>query len=151
MITLISMLVCSILLVQISFSQDIKNTPAEAEAWVKKAIVFYKANGKTKAFAEFSDTKGKFVKGELYIFVYDLKGKCVAHGGNPKMVGRDLIDLKDAEGKSFVKERIDIIKAKGKGWQNYKWSNPATKQIEDKTAYIEKVANIIIGCGVYKK
>jgi cytochrome c len=126
-------------------------TPAEAEALVKKTVTFFKANGADKTFAAVSDLKGAFVKGDLYIFVYDLTGKCVAHGGNPKMVGKDLIDLKDADGKSFVKERLDIIKSKGKGWQNYKWTNPTSKAIENKTAYIEKSGEYIFGCGAYKK
>jgi signal transduction histidine kinase len=128
-----------------------QGTPPQAEALVKKAIQFYKANGKAKAFEEFSNTSGKFVSGDLYVFVYDLTGKCVAHGGNPKMVGKDLLDMKDADGKAFVQERISIAKSKGKGWQNYKWTNPKSKKIEEKTAYIEKVDDIIIGCGAYKK
>ena len=123
----------------------------EAEALVKKAISYYKANGPEKTFTEISDTKGQFVKGDLYVFVYDLSGKCVAHGGNSKMVGKDLIDLKDADGKDFVKERIEIAKTKGSGWQNYKWTNPVSKQIESKTAYIQKVDDYIFGCGAYKK
>jgi signal transduction histidine kinase len=131
-------------------AQGKRGTAAEAEAMVKKAIAFYKANGKEKAFEAISDVKGKFVDGDLYIFAYDMSGKCVAHGGNPKMVGKDLIELKDADGKAFVKERVEIIKAKGKGWQNYKWTNPVTKTIEDKTAYVEKVDDVIIGCGAYK-
>jgi cytochrome c len=132
-------------------AQGKRGTAAEAEAMVKKAVAYLKANGQEKALAEFSDLKGKFVDGDLYVFVYDMTGKCIAHGGNPKMVGKDLIDMKDADGKSFVKERIEIAKGKGKGWQNYKWSNPTTKAIEDKTAYIEKVDDVIIGCGAYKK
>ena len=140
-----------VLFIGTSMAQGKKSTPAEAEAMVKKAIVFLKANGKEKAFAAFSDKNGKFVAGELYIFVYDLTGKCVAHGGNAKMIGKDLIDMKDADGKSFVKERLEIIKSKGKGWQNYKWNNPANGKIEDKTAYIEKSGDVIIGCGAYKK
>jgi cytochrome c len=127
-----------------------KSTPADAEAMVKKAIAFLKANGKDKTLAEVSDPKGKFVVGDLYVFVYDMNGKCLAHGGNAKMIGKDLIEMKDADGKAFVKERIEIIKAKGKGWQNYKWNNPVSKAIEDKTAYIEKADDIIFGCGAYK-
>lgn len=127
-----------------------KGTPAEAEALVKKAVAFYKANGKDKAFAEFSNTKGQFNDRDLYIFVYDMTGKCVAHGQNAKQVGKDLSELTDPDGKAFVKERIEIAKTKGKGWQNYKFSNPTTKKVEDKTAYIEKVDDFIIGSGAYK-
>jgi cytochrome c len=132
------------------FAGEKRGTPAQAEAMVKKAIAFVKANGKDKAFAEISNKEGKFVSGDLYVFVYDMNGKCLAHGGNAKMVGKDLIDLKDPDGKAFVKERVEMAKADGKGWQNYKWNNPATSKIEDKTAYIEKCDDVIVGCGAYK-
>ena len=46
---------------------------------------------------------------------------------------------------------IEIAKTKGKGGQNYKFINPETKAIENKTAYVEKVDGYIIGCGAYKK
>jgi cytochrome c len=126
-------------------------TPAEAEAMVKKAIGMVKADGKEKAFAEISNPKGKFVDRDLYIFVYDMSGNCVAHGFNQKMIGKDLIEMKDTDGKFYVKERIEIAKTKGKGWQDYKYTNPLSKKIEQKSAYIEKVDDLIVGCGVYKK
>lgn len=126
-------------------------TKEEAEALVKKAISMIKAEGKDKAFAEINNPKGKFVDRDLYIFVYDMNGKCVAHGFNPKMIGKDLMEMKDADGRYFVKERIEIAKTKGKGWQDYKFTNPLSKKIELKTAYIEKVDDLIVGCGVYKK
>jgi signal transduction histidine kinase len=126
-----------------------RGTQVEAEAMVKKAIEYIKANGREKAFAEISNPSGKFVDKDLYVFVYDLNGKCVAHGANAKMVGKDLINMKDVDGKEYVKERISIAKNKGKGWQDYKFPNPLTKQIEHKTAYIEKFEDILVGCGVY--
>jgi signal transduction histidine kinase len=132
-------------------AQDKRGTPAQAEAMVKKAIEFIKANGKEKAFEAFNDAKGKFVDGDLYVMVYDLTGKCVAHGANPKMIGKDLIDMKDADGKLFVKERVEMATAKGKGWQNYKWTNPTNKNIEAKTAYIQKLDDVIVCSGAYKK
>ncbi len=126
-------------------------TAPEAEAMVKKAIALVKADGKDKTFAEINNPKGKFVDRDLYIFVYDMSGKCVAHGFNQKMIGKDLIEMKDSDGKFYVKERIEIAKTKGKGWQDYKFTNPLSKKIEQKTAYIEKVDDLIVGCGIYKK
>jgi signal transduction histidine kinase len=126
-------------------------TPSEAEALVKKAVEFLKANGRDKAFAEFSNPKGKFIDRDLYIFVYDLNGKCVAHGFNQKMIGKDLLEMKDPDGKFYVKERVEIAKNKGSGWQDYKFTNPLSKKLEAKTAFVEKVEDIIIGCGAYKK
>jgi hypothetical protein len=52
---------------------DEYGTAAEAEAMVKKAIAYLKANGKDKAFAEFSNPKGQFVDRDLYVTVYDLQ------------------------------------------------------------------------------
>jgi signal transduction histidine kinase len=126
-------------------------TAAEAEAMVKKAVAEIKAVGKDKAFAEINDTKGKFTDRDLYVFIYDMSGKCVAHGFNLKMIGKDLAEMKDPDGKFYVKERIEIAKSKGKGWQDYKFTNPSSKKIENKTAYLEKVDDLIVGCGVYKK
>jgi cytochrome c len=126
-------------------------TKTEAESMVKKAIAFYKANGKDKAFAEVSNTGGQFVKEDLYVFVYDITGKCVAHGFNKSMIGMDLSALKDPNGKLFVKERIEIATTKGSGWQDYLFTNPVDKKIEPKTAYVEKVDNFIFGCGAYKQ
>jgi len=112
------------------FAAEKRGTAAEAEKMVKKAIAFYKAKGKDAAFAEINNTKGQFTDRDLYVFVYDLSGKCVAHGQNLKMIGKELIDMKDADGKAFVKERVEIAKTKGSGWQDYKFTDPITKLID---------------------
>jgi signal transduction histidine kinase len=127
-----------------------KGTANEATALVKKAVDYMKANGKEKAFAEFNNPKGQFIDRDLYIFVFDLNGKTLAHGTNPKLLDKNLVDLKDADGKLFIKEFIDVANAKGKGWVDYKWPNPLTKAIEPKSTYIEKVGDVLVGCGIYK-
>ena len=127
-----------------------KGTAKEAEAMVKKAVDYIKANGKDKAFSEFNNNKGKFTDRDLYITVYDLNGKCLSHGQNTKMIGKDLIALKDSDGKYFIKERMEIARDKGKGWQNIKFTNPLTKKIEPKAMYFEKHNDIVVGCGFYK-
>jgi cytochrome c len=126
-------------------------TKDEAVAMVKKAISFIKANGADKGYAEISNLKGQFVDRDLYVVVYDMTGKCLAHGANAKQVGRDLIDNKDVDGKEFVKERVEMMKKQASGWQDYKFRNPTTNQIEPKSMYIEKFNDVIVGCGVYLK
>jgi cytochrome c len=126
-------------------------TKDEAVAMVKKAVQLIQADGNEKAFEEFSNPAGKFVDRDLYIAVYDMTGKCVAHGANPKMIGRDLIDNKDVDGKEFVKERIELMKAQQSAWQDYKFRNPVSNQIEQKSMYIERSGDLIVGCGIYKQ
>lgn len=126
-----------------------KGSADEAVAMVKKAVAFAKANGKEKAFAEFSNPKGQFVDRDLYVMAYDMEGNNKAHGGNAKLVGKNLIEIKDADGKYIVKGLIETAK-KGGGWFDYKWPNPA-KVVEPKSTYVEKIDNdTLVGVGIYK-
>ncbi len=134
----------------VSFAAE-EGTKDEATAMVKKAVEFIKQEGNEKAFEEFSNPAGKFVDRDLYIAVYDITGKCLAHGANSKMIGRDLIDNKDVDGKEFVKERVELMKAQQSAWQDYKFRNPVSNQIEQKSMYLERTGDLIVGCGVYKK
>lgn len=133
-----------------AFASADKGTAAEATTLVKKAADYLKANGKEKAFAEFNNPKGQFIDRDLYIFVFDLNGKTLAHGTNSKLLDKNMIDLKDADGKHFIKEFIEVANTKSKGWVDYKWTNPVSKAIEPKSTYIEKAGDVIIGCGIYK-
>jgi cytochrome c len=143
---LIAILV-NFLLVSFAFAGG---TAKEAQTLVEKGVAYLKANGKEKAFAEFTDTKGKFIDRDLYIFVVDFKGLTLAHGGNPKLVGKDMSELKDSDGKFFIKAFIELAKTKGSGWVDYKWQNPVTKQIEPKSSYIHRHEDYFLGCGIYK-
>lgn len=133
-----------------AWSADSKGTAQEAQAMVDKAIAYIKKNGREKAFAEINNPKGQFTDRDLYVVVYDINGKVLAHGANLKMIGKDLIDLRDSDGKYFVKERVEIAKGAGKGWQDYKFMNPVSRAIEPKSMYIQKFEDMIVGCGIYK-
>ncbi len=124
---------------------------AEAEAMAKKAVAYIKANGPEKAAQEF--TKGTTFKDrDLYIAYTDLSGNVLGHGGNPKLVGKNLVGLKDPDGKPFFQMLVDLAKTKGKGWsEDYKFLNPVTKKIENKAMYVERVDGNWIGVGIYKK
>ena len=125
-------------------------TKDEAQAMVKKGVAFIKANGVEKGYAEVSNKAGSFVDRDLYLVVYGLDGKCLAHGANPKQIGRDLIDLTDVDGKYFVKERVSMAMTKPAGfWQEYKFTNPVSKKIEPKVMYCEKLGEAAVCGGVY--
>ncbi|MEK7393406.1 MAG: cache domain-containing protein [Fibrobacterota bacterium] len=133
-----------------AMSAGAAGTKEEAKAIVKAGIADFAKEG-TALFAKITAKDAKYVKEDLYLTVYDMNGKCVAHGSNPKQAGKDLIELKDPDGKAFVKERVEIAKTKGSGWQDYKFSNPVEKKIEQKTAYLEKSGEYIFSCGAYSK
>jgi signal transduction histidine kinase len=125
-------------------------TKDEALAMVKSAVEFLKANGAEKAYAEISSKTSKFKDRDLYIVVYGLDGKVLAHGANEKLIGKDMLDATDVDGKPFVKERVDLARSKGTFWQDYKFVNPVTKKVEPKRMYCEKVGETAVCGGVYK-
>ena len=129
-----------------------KGSAAEATAMVQKAVAHIKKVGREKAFADFNNKSGPFTDRDLYVVVYDMKGKVLAHGANEKMIGKDLIDLRDNDGKYFVKERVDMMSKApdAKGWQDYKFMNPVTRQIEPKSMYLQRHEDLIVGTGIYK-
>ena len=146
---LLSVCVLSFSMLGFSHAAD-QGTAADAEAMVKKAVAYIKANGPEKAYEEFTNGKS-FKDRDLYIIVYDLTGKCVAHGANAKLVGKDLIGRKDPDGKPLIQMFVDLAKSKGKGWvEGYKFLNPVSQKIEGKAMYLERVGDTLVGCGIYK-
>jgi signal transduction histidine kinase len=127
-----------------------KGTTKDAQAMLAKAVEFYKANGQAKAFAAFDDTKGKFVDRDIYIYVSDLNAKILAHGANAALIGKNLIELKDSDGKQFMKELVDKAKSSSSGSVDYKWTNPTSKKVEAKTVFFQKVGDVVLVCGAYK-
>ena len=126
-----------------------KGTKPEAEAMVAKAVSFIKANGADKAYTEIT-TGTTFKDRDLYVIVYDLNGKNLAHGANAKLVGKDLIAMKDPDGKPLNQILVDIAKTKGKGWsEDFKFRNPTTDTLQRRVVYVEKVGDTFVGCGVF--
>jgi cytochrome c len=125
-------------------------TKDEAVAMVKKAVAAIKSEGPDKAYAEISNPTGPFVDRDLYIVVYGLDGMVLAHGADKKRIGTNQMNDKDADGKEFVKERIELAKTHDSFWQSYKFMNPVTKKVEPKQMYCERLEQTVVCGGVYQ-
>jgi len=125
-------------------------TADEAKTMVEKAVKLLEAEGKDKAFAQFNDSSGPFVDRDLYVFVLNMEGTTVAHGTNKALIGKSLLNVKDADGKNFIQAIIDVAKGNGSGWVDYKWPNPTTKKVEAKSSFVKKSGDVIVGVGIYK-
>jgi cytochrome c len=134
-----------------AFAVAASDDVAKAEALVKKGVEYFKSAGEDKAMEEFSNKKGQFVDGEFYLFMVDFTGMTVAHGGNPALIGKNMKDLKDADGKLFIQAMMEVAKGKGAGWVDYKWKNPKTGEVQGKSSYVVKLGDAFLGCGIYKK
>ncbi|HEY5800157.1 MAG TPA: cache domain-containing protein [Burkholderiaceae bacterium] len=130
-------------------SAEAKRTKEEAVAMVKRGAAYIKEVGVEKAMAEFNNPKGKFVDGSLYIFAYDMKGVNLA-SPNPKIVGKNMLNVKDQNGKETVKAYIAASQSPaGNGWVDFVWPHPQTKEMQQKSAYVERVGDVLIACGIY--
>ncbi len=138
-----------VLAAPLSFAEDFADK-GDAQAIVAKAVKAVSTN-RDGALKEITGKDAKWIHKDLYPVVYDMNGVCLAHGQNPKQVGKDLIDLADADGKEFIKERVELAKSKGKFWQDYKFTDPVSKKVLPKEAYCEKAGDVIVCAGVYKR
>src|SRR5258708_12590155 len=80
----------------------------EAVAMVKKAVAFIKEQGADKAYPEISNKAGKFIDRDLYVVVYQLDGKVLAHGSNEKFVGKDMFDPQNLTDNLYVNDPVKL-------------------------------------------
>lgn len=125
-----------------------KAMPAEAKAMVVKAPEYLKSVGSEKAFAEFDAKEGPWRDRDPTVTVADANGMARANGANPGLVGKDVFDLKDPDGKAFPRETLAI---KDTGEVTVRWMNPVSHAIEPKTFSIVRVGDHTVGVGAYAK
>lgn len=125
-------------------------TKDQAIAMVNKAVVYIKANGADKAYAEIDKKGGLFTDLDLYIVVYGFNGHVLAHGANEKLIGTDQSAAKDPDGKAFVAERIALAKKGQPFWQDYKFMDPLTHTVLPKEMYCQPLNDTAVCGGVYK-
>ena len=145
-----ALLVLSLLVTTASSASASTTTPAAAEAMVKRGVAYLNQHGRAKALAEFNNPRGQFVDGALYIFVIDERGNTLANGVNPKLVGKNVLKMKDVDGKLFIQHLLDVGHSKGRGWIDYKWSNQLSHAVESKHTYVERADSLFIACGAYR-
>lgn len=124
-------------------------TEKDALALLEQAVAEIKDKGVDAALAEFNNPKGKFVKGELYVFAFDMEGTYKANGQNPALVGKPARDLVDVAGNPVVATMLDIAKNKGEGEVEYMWLNPKVNKLQRKMSHIKVANGLIVGVGHY--
>ena len=82
--------------------------------------------------------------------VYGLDGTVRARGANARIIGKNLIELMDVDGKTFVKERVELAQSRGSFWQDHKFTNPVSRKIEPKRVSCERLDDTVVCGGIYK-
>jgi cytochrome c len=125
------------------------STKEEVVAMVNRVQEKFQKDGPETTFEAVNDkSTPEFHDRDLYPFIYDMQGVCLANGARAAVVGKNLISLKDQDGKYLIREMLAIANGPGSGWLSYKWPSPVTNKIEDRTAYIEKMGDYFVGVGM---
>lgn len=119
----------------------------EARAMTLRAAELFRTAGREAAFRAFNEPGNGFHDRDLYVFVWNDAGDCLAHGANRGLIGRNFINLRDVDGKLFIREFTQIRES---GWVDYRWRNPQTNAVEPKTSYLIRIGDVLIGVGAYK-
>lgn len=124
-------------------------TYEQTKVFVDEAVAFFKKTTPDKAFAAFNDPKGKWLRHDLYIFAFDQKGVYKATGYRPERTGSDAWGMTDYAGMPVVQAIIKKADKEGSGLVDYLWKNPVTGKLENKTSYVVKVGDYVLGAGFY--
>ncbi len=128
-----------------------KATKEECVAKVKEAAALIKQAGVDAGIAKLNDPKGPFQWKDSYVIAYTLDADMLAHP-NPKFLGKNVIETKDASGKLFVAEFMTVAKTAGEGWVSYTWPKPGEKAPSPKDSFVYRVPgeNVVLVAGVYQ-
>lgn len=127
-------------------------TQRDAIAMAERGAAYIKAHGRNEMAKRILARDPEFTQGSLYVDMRDVNtGIVLAHPFNPAIIGKDLTDVPDANGKRYRREIIELAQKNGKGWVDYQYKNPATGKIAPKTTYILRVDDVVLEAGIYKK
>jgi cytochrome c len=111
----------------------------QIEVLVNEASGLIERAGKAAAFEEFRKKGSVWFNGDTYLFVYDLKSNVLFNAAFPTREGTNTTGQKDANGKLFHHEFIQMVESKGSGWVDYMFPKPGQTQPSRKWAYVKGV------------
>ncbi|OPY51120.1 MAG: Cache domain protein [Methanosaeta sp. PtaU1.Bin112] len=131
-------------------SLDTPSNKTQLVSFVESALTYVQKYGKERALEEFSNKTGPFVRRDLYIYAYDFNGTCLAHPFKPEWIGKNKLDVTDANGVFSLQNTLNAAR-QGKGYAYFIFPNPAHgNRDEFKIAYAMKVDdNWFLGSGIY--
>jgi cytochrome c len=109
------------------------------EALVTKAAALIEEGGETTAFTEFRKKGSEWLRGDTYLYAYDLNGNVLLNAAFPQREGTNIAGQKDAKGKRFQDAILQIGATKGSGWVSYMFPKPGQTEPSEKWAFVKSV------------
>lgn len=131
----------------VSVAPAVAGTPEEAKVLAVKAAKLIAAEGEA-AFPKLGDPAAGYIEGDLFVTVIDRKG-VVRASAMAKLVGLNMWEATDPDGVKINQVAWKAVEGADGAWSTYKFTNPATKKIEPKKSWVQKVGDYIVVCGAY--
>jgi len=127
-------------------------TKEECIEKTKAASQMITDKGLEATLAAINDKAGPFVWKDSYVFCISMETQAVVGHINEKLIGKNLMGIKDSNGKMFFAEMFNMAKDKGDGWVSYMWPKPGEKTPSPKTTYVLAVpgASVFVAAGIYE-
>ena len=126
-------------------------TPEEAKAFSERAAAYIMQVGEAKAFADFTRPRRRLRRrANSMCSAMTATASTRRTARNPLFVGKNLLHIKDPDGKEANFEIVKTGFEQGQGWVDFKWPNPMTKKIQQKSAYVIRTNDVVCGVGYYK-
>jgi TRAP-type uncharacterized transport system substrate-binding protein len=126
-------------------------TREEAIAMVHRVQEMFKKLGPDGTFQAVKRKAPGTIDRDLYVYILDLNGVVMANGAIPTMTtGTNLFNARDQNGKYFVREKLELCRVSQRGWVDFRFLNPVTQTIEDKSSYIERMGDYCAAVGIYR-
>lgn len=89
-------------------------------------------------------------RGDGYFFAYDYSGLCLVLPHQPELVGQNLWDIRDRDGRPVVQALIAKAR-QGQGYFRYVWNKPSVRQVAPKLGYVIGLQRWgwMVGTGIY--
>lgn len=125
-------------------------TPDQIIARVEKAAALVQAEG-IKSMDKFRGSS-EFIGNGTYVWIHNLKGVMVMHPMKNRLDGKQVLGIKDPNGKRLFSAMNSLTKKSGAGWVDYMWAKPGSNKPVPKISYVKLVHgddDYVVGCGIY--
>lgn len=136
-----------------TLNKDHPMQPETVVAKVNEACALLEKEG-ASAFPKFSGKGSPFLYEGTYVWIHSLEhSKMLMHPIKYKMVGRNLVSVKDIKGKRLFAVMNDLVREKGEGWVEYYWPKPGSDDAVHKVSFVKRCrlpdgTDVVVGSGL---
>lgn len=123
----------------------------DARRLLDGALAEIRAQGLDRAVKDFN-AGGRWKSDHAYLVAVQLDGTVLANAVNGKLPGNNMLEARDANGRPFVKDAIQVARTSGSGQVALRWGHPATRRLSDATLFVRRVPDqdVYVGSLVFR-